>query len=298
MSPTNNTEDRGPASRRIYICAAAHIFALLRCFASSKFEPGSSRLSDIFPPGRSPPPPPNPQPPTCPKRTPLLLSGWLVYSYRSVVLGGVASCVCVYLCAQHPHRCTSWTHPMRFWELAATPKTDAGGVGGILTISTHAPFRSGVDCTYITPLCGPAFHLDLQSIRNNAGNLRARPPASSSRSPKELQVGTIARVMALPTALPNGQNPLGMSNTNPMKQLRGPKHATCGKCGENGRPHAKMGRSMAHTAHQPDPMCVAGGVSRWLTGVVVLGGGAAPAPPLAAAWVASSIHVKFNSSAK
>jgi hypothetical protein len=44
-----------------------------------------------------------------------------------------------------------------------------------------------------------------------------------------------------------------------------------------------MGRSMAHIAHRPVPVCVEGGVSRWLTGVVVIygGGGAAPAPPLA-----------------
>jgi hypothetical protein len=40
-----------------------------------------------------------------------------------------------------------------------------------------------------------------------------------------------------------------------------------------------MGRSMARIAHQPDPVCMKGGVSRWLVGVVVgLGGGAAPAP--------------------
>jgi hypothetical protein len=32
-----------------------------------------------------------------------------------------------------------------------------------------------------------------------------------------------------------------------------------------------MGRSMAHIAHQPGPVCVEGGVSRWLVGVVGLG---------------------------
>jgi hypothetical protein len=47
---------------------------------------------------------------------------------------------------------------------------------------------------------------------------------------------------------------------------------------------------MAHIAHQPGPVCVEGDMSRWLAGVVVLGGGAAPAPPLAA-WFASSIRV-------
>jgi hypothetical protein len=40
-----------------------------------------------------------------------------------------------------------------------------------------------------------------------------------------------------------------------------------------------MGRLMAHIARQPDPVCVEveieveGGVSRWLAGVVVMGGG-------------------------
>jgi hypothetical protein len=53
-----------------------------------------------------------------------------------------------------------------------------------------------------------------------------------------------------------------------------------------------MGWSMAQIAHQPGPVCVEGGVSRWLTGVVVMGGGAAPAPPPPlAAWGASSIRV-------
>jgi hypothetical protein len=32
-----------------------------------------------------------------------------------------------------------------------------------------------------------------------------------------------------------------------------------------------MGRSMAHIAHQPGPVCLEGGVSRWLVGVVGLG---------------------------
>jgi hypothetical protein len=43
-----------------------------------------------------------------------------------------------------------------------------------------------------------------------------------------------------------------------------------------------MGRSMAHIAHQPGPVCLEGGVSRWLVGAVGLGGGA---------WGASSIRV-------
>jgi hypothetical protein len=42
-----------------------------------------------------------------------------------------------------------------------------------------------------------------------------------------------------------------------------------------------LGRSMAHVAHQPGPVRVEGGMSRWLAGAVVMGG-AAPAPPLAA----------------
>jgi hypothetical protein len=52
-----------------------------------------------------------------------------------------------------------------------------------------------------------------------------------------------------------------------------------------------MGRSMAHIAHQPGPVCLEGGVRRWLVRVVVLGGGAAPAPPTRGAWGASSIRV-------
>jgi hypothetical protein len=51
-----------------------------------------------------------------------------------------------------------------------------------------------------------------------------------------------------------------------------------------------MGRSMAHIAHQPGPVCLEGGVSRWLVGVVGLGGGAAPAPT-GGAWGVSSIRV-------
>jgi hypothetical protein len=47
---------------------------------------------------------------------------------------------------------------------------------------------------------------------------------------------------------------------------------------------------MAHIAQQPGPVCLEGGVSRWLVGVVVLGGGAAPAPT-SGAWGASSIRV-------
>jgi hypothetical protein len=32
-----------------------------------------------------------------------------------------------------------------------------------------------------------------------------------------------------------------------------------------------MGQSMAHIAHQPGPVCLESGVSRWLVGVVGLG---------------------------
>jgi hypothetical protein len=47
---------------------------------------------------------------------------------------------------------------------------------------------------------------------------------------------------------------------------------------------------MAHIAHQPGPVCIEGGVSRWLAGVVVWGCGPAPAP-IRGAWGASSIRV-------
>jgi hypothetical protein len=47
---------------------------------------------------------------------------------------------------------------------------------------------------------------------------------------------------------------------------------------------------MAHIAHQPGPVCLEGGVSRWLVRVVGLGGGAAKAPT-GGAWGASVIRV-------
>jgi hypothetical protein len=40
---------------------------------------------------------------------------------------------------------------------------------------------------------------------------------------------------------------------------------------EMGTYHAQMGRSMAHIAHRPGPVCLKGGVSRWLVRVVGLG---------------------------
>jgi hypothetical protein len=44
-------------------------------------------------------------------------------------------------------------------------------------------------------------------------------------------------IQALPTALSNGQNLLGMSNTGAMKQLRGPKHENSGPaCGTRALP--------------------------------------------------------------
>jgi hypothetical protein len=39
-----------------------------------------------------------------------------------------------------------------------------------------------------------------------------------------------------------------------------------------------MGRSMGHIAHQPGPVCLEGGVSRWLVGVVGLGAELRPRP--------------------
>jgi hypothetical protein len=63
-----------------------------------------------------------------------------------------------------------------------------------------------------------------------------------------------------------------------------------------GTQRAQMGRSMAHIAHQPGPVCVEGGVSRrwgWHEGAGrggEFGGGTAPAPTRGA-WGASSIRV-------
>jgi hypothetical protein len=91
-----------------------------------------------------------------------------------------------------------------------------------------------------------------------------------------------------------------------MKKLRGPKHENWPVCdpraappgeyglksGENGhlaRANGATGGSCI-AAHQPCPVCLESGVSRWLVGVVGLGGGAAPAPTRGA-WGASSIRV-------
>jgi hypothetical protein len=52
-----------------------------------------------------------------------------------------------------------------------------------------------------------------------------------------------------------------------------------------------MGRSMAHIAHQPGPVCLEGGVSRWLVGVVGLGAELHQRPHTCGAWGASSIRV-------
>jgi hypothetical protein len=64
------------------------------------------------------------------------------------------------------------------------------------------------------------------------------------------------------------------------------------KSGKNGHLlYAQMGRSVVHIAHQPGPVRADGNVGRWLAGGgYFLGGGAAPAPPLAP-WGASSIRV-------
>jgi hypothetical protein len=51
-----------------------------------------------------------------------------------------------------------------------------------------------------------------------------------------------------------------------------------------------MGRSMAHIAHQPGPVCLEGGVSRWLVRVVGLGA-ELQRPHTRGAWGASSIRV-------
>jgi hypothetical protein len=98
-----------------------------------------------------------------------------------------------------------------------------------------------------------------------------------------------------------------MSNTNAMKQLRGPKHENwpvcdpraappgeCGlKSGENGHlARANGAIDGPYIAHQPGPVCLESGVSRWLVGVVGLGVELHQRPHAArGAWGASSIRV-------
>ena len=80
-----------------------------------------------------------------------------------------------------------------------------------------------------------------------------------------------------------------------MKQLRGPKNWPV--CDPRAAPPEEYGLKSGENGHlarangqQPGPVCLEGGVSRWLVGVVGLGGGAAPAPT-GGAWGASSIRV-------
>jgi hypothetical protein len=58
---------------------------------------------------------------------------------------------------------------------------------------------------------------------------------------RQAQVGTISRIQALSTALFNGQTPLGMSNTDAMKQLRGPKHENWPACDPRAAPPEEYG---------------------------------------------------------
>jgi hypothetical protein len=88
-----------------------------------------------------------------------------------------------------------------------------------------------------------------------------------------------------------------MSNTNAMKQLRGPKHENWPVCdprapappgeyglksGENGHlARANGAIDGPDIAHQRGPVCLEGGVSRWLVGVVGLGAGLLQRPQAA-----------------
>jgi hypothetical protein len=49
---------------------------------------------------------------------------------------------------------------------------------------------------------------------------------------------------------------------------------------------------MAHIAHQPGPVCLEGGVSRWLVGVVDLGAELLQRPQAARDWGASLIRMR------
>jgi hypothetical protein len=64
-----------------------------------------------------------------------------------------------------------------------------------------------------------------------------------------LLLGTVLRIQALPTALFNGQNPLGVSNTNVMKQLRGLKHENWPVCDPRAAPPGKYGLKSGENGH-------------------------------------------------
>jgi hypothetical protein len=93
-----------------------------------------------------------------------------------------------------------------------------------------------------------------------------------------------AAAAPLPTALSNGQTPLGMSNTNAIKQLRGARNTKIGPCAARALPHlgnlalkvvkmgtkhAQMGRSMAHIACSPTWPSVFGRRCEPLAGLVL-----------------------------
>jgi hypothetical protein len=111
-------------------------------------------------------------------------------------------------------------------------------------------------------------------------------------------------------ALFSGQTPLGMSDTNAMKQLRGPKHENWPVCdphaappgeyglksGENGNPAlARANGAIDGPYCSPTWPSVFGKRCEPLAGRGGgFGGGAAPAPTRAGAWGASSIRVPYG----
>jgi hypothetical protein len=60
---------------------------------------------------------------------------------------------------------------------------------------------------------------------------------------------SVSRIKALPTALSNGQNALGMSNTNAVKQLRGPKHGNWPVLGPCAAPTGEYGLKTGENGH-------------------------------------------------
>jgi hypothetical protein len=64
------------------------------------------------------------------------------------------------------------------------------------------------------------------------------PSGSSAHTTHHTALCAISCIEALPTALSNGQTPLGMSNANAMKQLRGPKHENWPVCDPRAAPPA------------------------------------------------------------
>jgi hypothetical protein len=73
---------------------------------------------------------------------------------------------------------------------------------------------------------------------HEAGRIR---PSLGSNGGHVLSLYPLLWRSLLPAVLFNGQTPLGMSNTNAMKQLRGPKHEIWPVCDPRAAPPGEYG---------------------------------------------------------